>query len=496
MADDSIARFDAIHVISDIHMGGLAGAQILRETRRLAGFIDRIAAERPGQPVALVLNGDVVDTLAEDVSGFIAVDEAVRTLVRIIDDPAFAGIWRALSGFVRTSQRTLVFVIGNHDLELALPPVQRLIVSRLAQEDAAARGRIEFSTMGAGWTCTVGGTRVFTIHGNEVDPWNLNRYEDLAKAARRLNAGQRLEPSAWQPNAGTRMVKEVMNDIKRRYAWIDLLKPETSAAVGTLLVMDPAQMHKLAALGGVLDERIRARAEVNARLAADGVVGSPAGPGSIEALLGDNLLQARSQRLEIDMLRAAERSIEQPDGGLDGTAPQPGTLGTGQLLWDRLTGWITGVRRPEALRRALKDWLRGDGSFRYDDRDATCEAVLQTVGPAVDIVVTGHTHLARAIDLGGGRSYFNSGTWIRLMQFTEAMLADEASFAEVYRWLHDGTMATLDAARFDGRPLLLDRTTEVEVASDGAVVVARLNIVAGDGGGAMETPVQFIRAIR
>ena len=34
-------------------------------------------------------------------------------------------------------------------------------------------------------------------------------------------------------NAGTRMVKEVMNEVKRRYAWIDLLKPETSAAVGT-----------------------------------------------------------------------------------------------------------------------------------------------------------------------------------------------------------------------------------------------------------------------
>ena len=39
-----------------------------------------------------------------------------------------------------------------------------------------------------------------------------------------------LEPSEWGPNAGTKMVKDVMNEVKRRYAWIDLLKPETQAA--------------------------------------------------------------------------------------------------------------------------------------------------------------------------------------------------------------------------------------------------------------------------
>ncbi len=107
---------------------------------------------------------------------------------------------------------------------------------------------------------------------------------------------------------------------------------------------------------------------------------------------------------------------------------------------------------------------------------------MKSVGPPVDIVITGHTHLARAIDLGGGRLYFNSGTWIRLLQFTEAMLADKATFAPIYAMLLDGKMATIDAATFNGRPLLLDRTSEIEVTLDArGSVVGRLNWVLGDG---------------
>ena len=87
--------------------------------------------------------------------------------------------------------------------------MQRLILARLAGDNLPARARIEFSTAGAGYTCTVGDARIYCIHGNEVDPWNYNRYEDLAKVARRLNAGQSLEQSEWTPNAGTKMVKDI-----------------------------------------------------------------------------------------------------------------------------------------------------------------------------------------------------------------------------------------------------------------------------------------------
>ena len=237
----TLPQFDEIHIVSDLHMGGVEGFQILRETGRLAGFIRWVAKQRPVGRVALVLNGDIIDTLAEESGGYIAVDNAEAIVRRIMGDPSFAPVWEALADFVKTEGRALIIVLGNHDLELSFPVVQRTIIERLAGENAAAHARIEFSCMGAGYSCLVGGSRVFCTHGNEVDAWNYVRYEDLAKATRRLNAGRSLKSNEWEPNAGTKMVKDLMNEVKPLYPWIDLLKPEMKAAMGVLLALDPGQ---------------------------------------------------------------------------------------------------------------------------------------------------------------------------------------------------------------------------------------------------------------
>ena len=184
----NLPEYDEVHVISDLHMGGPQGFQILRETTRLANFIRWVAAQRPGERVALILNGDIIDTLAEDISGYVAIDEAVSTVQRIMGDPSFKPVWDALAHFVAKEGRKLILVIGNHDIELAFPMVQRLILMRLAGENPLAHARIEFSTMGAGYSCMVGNSRIFCTHGNEVDPWNYVRYESLSKVALRTRA--------------------------------------------------------------------------------------------------------------------------------------------------------------------------------------------------------------------------------------------------------------------------------------------------------------------
>ena len=494
-----LPAFDEVHVISDLHMGGGVGFQILRETRRLASFILRLGQQRPNGQLALVLNGDVFDTLAEDVIGYVAVNEAQATVDRIMKDPSFAPIWEAMAAFVKLPGRTLVFVIGNHDIEIAFPPVQRLVITRLAGADLSARARIEFSTAGAGFTCTVGGARVYCIHGNEVDAWNYNRYEDLAKVARRINAGLSLAQSEWQPNAGTRMVKDVMNGVKHTYAWIDLLKPETSAAVGALLVLDPMQASKINQLFGIVGERHRGNAQVDARLSADGfqapdpaVRYAPA----LEQMLGPHMTQGIEQGIAEpadDMLLQAERNFDKPKAL---AVRANSTLGTSQLAWDRLTGWLTGVSKPEALRRALLDWLEKDKSFDPDDRDETFKQVSESVGPAIDFIVTGHTHLERAIDMGQRRYYFNCGTWIRLLRFTPAMLATEKTFADVYQVLANGRMKAIDEAPFfDGHPFVMDQTSAVSICEKDGQVAGELTHVEGDGTGLPRVIRSFTRPI-
>lgn len=485
-----LPQYDELHVVSDLHMGGRPGFQILREGKRLAGFIDWVGKQRPDGKVALLLNGDVIDSLAEDIGGYVAISDAVAMVQRIFDYDAFKAVWDALAVFVTKPRRTLIIVIGNHDVEMAFPAVQRAILARLAGDSLEARARIEFSTMGAGYPCAVGKARVFCTHGNEVDPWNFNRYEDLSRAARRLNAGVALDPSEWQPNAGTRMVKDVMNQVKRKYAWIDLLKPEAQAAVGVLLVLDPGQVAKINQLIPIVGQKVSGDVQVDQRLSADGfATAAPAPtaagmPRRADQLLGPNLTQgmrgapATGGLGSDDLLLQVERTYR---SGAPGAGSTDETLGTGQLILDRLTGWFTGIGPDEALRRALKDWLAGDKTFKIDDPDETYTAVTKNTGADIDFLVTGHTHLERAINRGGGRYYFNTGTWIRLLRFDDAVLASKDTFQPVYKVLTDGTMKAIDGATFGGKPFVMDQCSAVRIRADNTGTTGELVHVKGDG---------------
>lgn len=476
-------KLDEIHVISDLHMGGVPGFQILRETQRLAGYILWVAEQCPAGEIALVLNGDVIDTLAEDVGGYVAFDNAVPVIQRIMSDPNFSPVWDALSALVAKSGRTLVIMIGNHDIELAFPAVQQAIVERLARQDLTIRARIHFATIGAGFTCLVGNARVFCTHGNEVDPWNFIRYEDLSKAARRLNAGRPLAPSDWEPNAGTKMVKDVMNDVKRRYRWIDLLKPETQAAVGVLLALDPGQITRLSKIIPIAGKMAWDGREVDGRLSAEGFVSlapEKSRQVSVDQLLGPNFRQgvvkAQGNIDSADaLLLAAEERFQ--DRALDVQNDQ--TLGVGQFIWDRITGWITSIGEDEALRRALKDLLSDDKTFQIDNCDDTYKQVSETIGSGIDFIITGHTHLERAIATKGGPYYFNCGTWIRLLRFTDAMLADNNTFKPVYDVLKDGTMDTIDSAVIKDEPFVIPYTSAVCIRRDGDRTIGELAHIEG-----------------
>jgi UDP-2,3-diacylglucosamine pyrophosphatase LpxH len=482
--------FDEVHVISDIHMGGQPGFQILRETKRLANFIRRLTGQRPGGRLALVLNGDVFDTLAEDVIGYVAIDDAQATIKRIMEDESFKPVWDALAAFVKAPRRALVIVIGNHDIEVAFPPCsassapgwQATTSAGLPHLSTRQRARDTRMVCGPG----------LRIHGNEVDAWNYNRYEDLAKVSRRMNAGMSLSHDEWKPNAGTRMVKEVMNNVKRRYAWVDLLKPETSAAVGTLLVLDASQASRIGALFGIVGERKRGDGEVGARLSAEGFVDrepSATSAMTLEQMIGPNLKQGFGGGVD-DMLYAAESNFAK---SRTPRAPVTGTLGTPQLIVDRLSGWLTGVSKAESLRRALRDWLENDKTFAIDDLDDTFRQVSASVGPTIDFIVTGHTHLERAIDMGQHRFYFNSGTWIRLLRFTPAILASEESFAGAFQVLMDGRMSAIDSAVFDGQPFVLDQNSAVSICEQDGRAVGSLVHVEGDGTNAPRVIQSFSR---
>ena len=494
------SQFQELYVVSDIHMGGDPGFQIFNRGRRLGAFIDHVAGQRPEDDVALVLDGDVVDSLAEtNMRDYVALDgdTAVRMVERIATDPAFAPTWEALARFVKRPRRHLVIVVGNHDIELALPVVEDWIRRRLAEDDAGAQSRITFATHGEGFACRVGAARVFCTHGNEVDQWNWVDYNLLGQLANAINAGRHADRDQWQPNAGTRLVKDVMNVVKHRYPFVDLLKPETAAVAGVLMAIDWDTFKKIdvTAAFPVLRDKVRGGLITRNLLSAEtasfaGVTRYDLANEVAVQLLGPSLRQAvREARgvgtvlREDDLLEAAGRLVAQGKRASDlvVVGEMVETLGA----WDLVAGWVGLVDKVEGLRRALTDWLAKDSTYDATSQaDPTYDAVGARAGNGVDVVITGHTHLARALPLGGQRLYYNCGTWIRLLRLTTEALDARVFESRVWPELTQASVAALDSSLIPGPggtevPLLYDRTNATHVSDQGTKVVCRLLRVSG-----------------
>ncbi len=81
----------------------------------------------------MVLNGDIVDFLAESPAAYLDPNGSIDKLERIFyKDKSFSGVWTALQEFVAQPNRQLILVLGNHDVELALPHVTEWILEKLS----------------------------------------------------------------------------------------------------------------------------------------------------------------------------------------------------------------------------------------------------------------------------------------------------------------------------------------------------------------------------
>ena len=81
-------------------------------------------------------------------------------------------------------------------------------------------------------------------------------------------------PDPWTPNAGSQLVVEVMNAVKRDYPFVDLLKPETEAVLPILAALNPKLLRRLDELTGIA----RRKAADAARMRAGFLSGDEAGP--------------------------------------------------------------------------------------------------------------------------------------------------------------------------------------------------------------------------
>ncbi|WP_240975160.1 metallophosphoesterase family protein [Paraburkholderia aromaticivorans] len=435
---------DQLYVISDLHLGGTPGFQIFGSAGELAWLINDLATRDPEREIALVINGDFIDFLAEPNATYFDPEGAVAKLERIaLQDPMFRPVFDAFPVFLQQNRRPLIVNLGNHDLELALPWVrERLtqILTKDAPSSSGAHARLHFVFDGSGVQCDVGGQSVLCVHGNEVDRWNPADFEKIRQIGRDKQLRRPVEP--WVPNAGSRMVIDVMNPIKRKYPFVDLLKPEAEGVVPTLAACAPEAMRdfnsaiRLANVG-----RARAWAGIykpGGMLGAEELAaGDPVQPVPVSGGLL-NPVELPASRQECDgraMLAVADALVRH---GVDPLAFVANEQDKRLDMVSALIKWSRDAPTSEVLREALEK-LDKDRSFDIAERDETSTLLDKEIGPDIDIIVAGHTHLARALRRrnGNGR-YFNSGTWARLIRIDPETRSDPQKFAEVFDVLKGG----------------------------------------------------------
>jgi UDP-2,3-diacylglucosamine pyrophosphatase LpxH len=252
-----------LFVISDLHLGGRPhseekdappGSQICTANLELISFIDWIGALE-GDAVELVVNGDIVDFLMEDDYGFNNQvvpwqpdeNQVLERLKTIIERTRLANGRSPFDAMATLLEkgRSLTFMLGNHDVELSLPAVRRYLEDEVLK--VGGHGRFRFIYDGEAY---VKGDLLIE-HGNRYDPWNIIDHSSLRQERSMLSRGwganMRARPSGqFAPPPGSFMVTHVINQLKRQYRFVDLLKPENHAVVPILLAIHPNLKYVLA----------------------------------------------------------------------------------------------------------------------------------------------------------------------------------------------------------------------------------------------------------
>ncbi|MFL5280363.1 MAG: hypothetical protein ACJ8AW_05060, partial [Rhodopila sp.] len=386
--------------------------------RRLARFINFLS-DRMGQiprtdSIELVINGDMIDFLAEEPFAAFSATDAVTKLeraVQLCDENAHDDerVFAALRRFVGLGHK-LTIILGNHDIELSLPPVRRALM-RILTDDRPAR--LEFVFDGEAYA--VGD--VLIEHGNRYDGWNAVKYGELRALRSALSRNE--AAYAFTPPAGSRLVASIMNPLKRRYRFIDLLKPENETILPILCALEPTLAFQLRAVAPLWFAMRRAsgppglvrREEsfiANAAARGPSAARSDLEPDSepreavveqyehraqlaTEEVLAEfhNVWRALQNPASDDRVTHAETQVAHTSADAASSALRPDAR-------HRLLSWAFARHR-----KALAT------TFALNSVDPPYHTAAQalTTGRSTRIVIFGHTHLPKAIGLAAGGYY-------------------------------------------------------------------------------------------
>lgn len=421
-------------VISDLHLGGRPdsdvgnGSQICHAYRQLKDFIDWLAASQEIEGhCELVINGDFVDFLAEDGTEYAVKawtgdqDEVLAKLQWITEqtrEGSDRGCFEALHDFVAAGG-DLTILIGNHDVELSLPRVRDYLEQLL--DGGIGRLRLIYD----GEALTRGDLLI--EHGNRYDAWNQVDHSALRQERSMLSRG--IAPNEderrkryFRPPAGSLMVTHIINKLKNRYRFVDLLKPETTAVVPLLKHLDQhvegvlTNILKLAPLTSigwfVRKGRMKSAVMPNHAGNMGGRDSEPADDDYLAGIYEELGQYLDTGDLSSDNPNRIRKILEKYAARIEGAKLAAGLLDSDQ--------------DGEKLHQALMIWNR-DNCFELNKESNeyldAAKALIES--GQFSTIVFGHTHLPKDIVLeaanGTTGKYLNTGTWTDVMHLPETI---------------------------------------------------------------------------
>ena len=383
----------SIFVVSDLHLGGDKGFQMCEAAgrRRLAELFLWIREQAsPTRRAWIVIAGDVVDFLAEQPFAAFTQDEAeaCRKLESILQSTQ--EVWGALA---KAAERcTVTVMLGNHDVELAMSQPRRRLRERIG-------GAVEFLFDNEAFTFG----DLLVEHGNRYDGWNIVDHEALRQHRSRSSRGEPGEPFPTQP--GSELVARVMNQFKKRYPWVDLLKPETAGVIPILAALAGSSFK-------VLAEATKAAAAASWRASKIDRTGTPT---ASRFVAEEPAGPSASTKTPVEEVADLFELIERSEGPRRSASAEDRMVGEGAVTIDE-----------ELLFRGLRRWGDKDNtSFQIDRENKTYLAAARTLAERGKrkVIVFGHTHHAKRIRLDSSALYLNTGTWADLMRIPEAILS-------------------------------------------------------------------------
>jgi UDP-2,3-diacylglucosamine pyrophosphatase LpxH len=236
-AEPSADPSEVTLVVSDLHLSSEEALDDFYSDREFSEFLDYHAATY--EHVHLVINGDWIDFLQTDPRPVRSAKDTAKQLdleeiwpINVTEDQVVTGLekvvtrhpefFTALKAFVAPGapSRRLTVIRGNHDVELVFPKVQARLRQILGEPDGAT-----LSFPPVGWFDARAG--VYIEHGSQYDSWNaLARFEDpfLDQARTRLEV-------PW----GSVQVKTFWNRVEPEFPHIDKIRPMMDSVLSMMV---------------------------------------------------------------------------------------------------------------------------------------------------------------------------------------------------------------------------------------------------------------------